>query len=274
MAVTLRVTSDFSKVDRLLKTMPAAARKAAAQALNKVATQTQSEIRIEMTRVFNKPTPYALNATRVSFASANNLYAKVWLKNRAGDPQQEDTNYLYPEVFGTQRGRKAFETRLMRVGWIRSNEFLVPANGLALDSYGNVPTGTIRSILSQAGAAGGLGYSSNATSSTRSKATVAKRGTYFVPEPKSGLPRGIYQRINFQTGTKKIATGLVTKTGKQRTKTVATYGSSAIRMIFKIVVGKPRYQSRLKMHDIGRRVLARDFEAEFDKAFNVEASKG
>jgi hypothetical protein len=239
----LRVTANITNVQKYLGRLgDKQIRYATAVALTRTAKQAQSEVRTTMTRVFDRPTPYALNATRVKPATKATLQAEVLLKDKHGDPQSKDVNFLYPEVFGTPRGRKAFETRLMRVGWLRSNEFVVPATDLPLDPFGNVPTGMLRSILSQAGAAGGPGYSSNKSSSLRSKRTVAKRGTFFVPDPKSSLPRGIYQRR---------ASGFGTLT----------------RMIFKIVVGKPRYRPRLRLTEIVNRVVRRDFQREFARAY-------
>lgn len=261
--ITLRVNADFSAITKKLKALPAQAKAAGASALNKCAWQSQSEIRIAMTRVFDRPTEYALNATMVKRATPNDLYAKVYLKNKQGDPMQSASNFLYPEVFGQGRGQKAMEGRLRRVGWLRSNEFLVPAKGLPLDPFGNVPTGMVRSILSQAGAAGGEGYSSNKTSSAASKRTVRKRGAFFMPEPGSKLPRGIYQRVDFRTGTR--AEKYTNAKGKQRTRKVATYGANAIRMVMLVVTGKPSYRARLHMHDIVNRVVARDFRSNFER---------
>lgn len=247
--LTLRVNADFKNVASYLQRLPdKQIRYATAVALTRTAQQAQSEVRTTMTRVFDKPTPYALNATRVKPANKATLKAEVLLKDKHGDPQSKDVNFLYPEVFGTPRGRKAFETRLMRAGWLRSNEFTVPATDMPRDAFGNIPTGMIRSILSQAGAAGGLGYSSNKTGSQRSKRTVAKRGTFFVPDPKSRMPRGIYQRIQLGSGW-------------------------ATRMVFKIVVGKPSYRPRLRLAEIVDRVVRRDFQREFARAYReAEAS--
>lgn len=265
--ITVSVGDDFKQAMRFMEGAQKQIKYAAAVALTRVAKQAESEVRVEMTKVFDRPTRYALEATRVIPATPARLTSQVWLKDRTGAPQGKDSNFLYPEVFGTPRGRKAFETALMRVGWLRSNEFLVPATGLPLDAFGNVPSGVIRSILSQAKAAGGrgLGYSSNKSDSARSKATVRKRGSYFVADQADGLPRGIFQRINFATGSKRVK--YTTAKDKQRTKTQLTYGANAIRMVFKIVVGKPNYRPRLRLFDIGQRVAARDFRREFDLAY-------
>lgn len=213
-----------------------------ATALTRTAKIAQGEIASEIRRVFDRPTQWALNATYLRIASADKLHAMVWLKDRHGAAQSQDTHYLYPQVFGVQRGRKAYETRLLRAGVLRSNEFTVPAKGMTLDGHGNLPVGVIRSMLSQLGAASGPGYSSSKTKSKRSQRTVAKAGVYFVPRPGGGLPRGIYHRRRMGAGW-------------------------ATRMVLKIVVGKPRYRSRLKMFEIGRRVHEQHFRREYDRAF-------
>lgn len=242
--ITIKV--DISSALASLRQQHKQVRFAAAVALTRVAKQAESEVRSEMAQVFDRPTPWALGATRVIPATPQRLLSQVWLKDRRGQPQRKDSNFLFPEVFGGTRGRKAFETRLLQVGWLRSNEFVVPAKGLPLDAHGNVPVGLIRSILSQAGAAGGegQGYTSNKTQSARSRRTVARRGTFFVSRGQSTgnpLPRGIYQRLRMGSGW-------------------------ATRMIFAIVVGRPRYRPRLRLGQIGDRVVRRDFQREFDRA--------
>lgn len=219
-------------------------------ALTKTAKIAQGEVVKEIGRVFDRPTRWALNSTYVQPADKDRLFASVWLKDRHGAPQAKDSHYLYPEVFGVARGRKAYETALLRVGALRSNEFTVPAKAMALDANGNLPAGIIRTILSQLKAAGGAGqgYSSNKSDSTRSKRTVAERGTYFIPRPGSGLPRGIYQRVRFGFG----------------------WGT---RMVLKIVVGQPKYKTRLRLFDIGRRVQDANLQREFDRAYDASLAR-
>jgi hypothetical protein len=245
----IRVKADFTGVRAFLANADKRVKDSTAIALTKTAQDAQAMVKVEMQRVFHEPTRYTLNATRLIPATRQRLISQVWLKDRRGQPQGKDTNFLFPEVFGGTRGRKAFETRLLRAGWLRSNEFVVPAKDYPLDANGNMPAGIIRSILSQAKAAGGLGYSSNATSSARSKRTVAKRGTYFVSRGESTgspLPRGIYQRLRLGSGW-------------------------ATRMVFKIVVGKPRYRPRLRLIDINEKA-ARNFQRHFDEAWQRTAS--
>jgi hypothetical protein len=221
-----------------------------ATALTRTAKIAQREVVKEIGRVFDRPTRWALNSTYLQPADKDRLAASVWLKDRHGAPQAKDSHYLYPEVFGVARGRKAYETALLRVGALRSNEFTVPAKAMPLDANGNLPVGIVRTILSQLEASGsaGQGYSSNKTDSARSRRTVAKRGTYFVPRPGSGLPRGIYRR---------------TRSG----------GGWTTEMVLKIVVGKPAYRTRLRLFDIGRRVQAEYLQREFDRAYDASAAR-
>lgn len=220
-----------------------------ATALTRTAKIAQGEVVKEIGRVFDRPTRWALNSTYVQVADKDRLFASVWLKDRHGAPQAKETHYLYPEVFGVARGRKAYETALIAAG-LRSNEFTVPAKNLALDANGNLPAGTIRTILSQLKVSGsaGQGYSSNKTDSARSKRTVAKRGTYFIPRPGSGLPRGIYRRTRSGSGW-------------------------TTEMVLKIVVGKPAYRTRLRFFDISRRVQEQHLQREFDRAYDASAAR-
>lgn len=243
----LTVSANVTGVNMTLAALEKQIAFATKQALNKSAVQAQSEIRVEMTRVFDRPTRWTLDATRIEPATRTRLFANVFLKNRRGSPADKDTNELYTEVFGGPRGRKPYETRLLRAGVLRSNEYTVPANGLDLDPYGNVPSGLIRTILSQLNAAGGPGYNSNVGQSKRSRRRVSRVGEVFVSRGTGAgafLPRGIYVRKGVITGP--------------RGGSLYQY-----RMLLKIVTGRPRYGARLRMFDIVRRVVARDFDREF-----------
>lgn len=245
MALTVSVQVNFGRVQALIGGADKQLRFAAAVALTKTAKIAEGDVKREMQQVFDRPTRWALNATRIVPATKQRLVAQVWLKDRRGLPQGKDSNFLYPQVFGGPRGRKAYETRLLSVGWLRSNEFTVPAKDLALDGNGNVPVGVIRSMLSQAKAAGGLGYDSNASNSKRSKRTMQRAGTYFVSRGKSTgnpLPRGIYQRVRLGSG----------------------WGT---RLVLLIVQGKPMFKQRLRLGQIADRAVDRYFQKKFDAAY-------
>lgn len=240
----IKVETDFAGVMRMLDKMKRELRFAGALAMTRTAKIAEKAVQQKMPEVFDRPTPWTLRATRVIPATKSKLEAQVWLKDRYSQPASRNTAFLFPEIFGGARGRKGFEGALMKAGVLRSNESCVPAKGAPLDAFGNVPASLIRQILSQLQAAEmSAGYTANVkkgkAQSRQSKARQARAGTFFVPIRGSGLPRGIYQR----------------------------FAGGRYRMIFKIVVGKPRYQIRLRIGQIGRETVDRWFASEFDRAF-------
>jgi hypothetical protein len=195
---------------------------------------------VDEIKKFDRPTRYALGATFLRPATKADPTAYVWLKNRAGQAAKHEANYLYPQTFGGKRGRKAYETALLRAGILNPNEYTVPARGFPLDQYGNIGSGIIMRILSQLKASETtLGRMSNRTDSTRSKRAVARAGHYFVPKPGSSLPRGIYWR-----------------------------GGGVMYMALKFVRGAPKYKVRLPIFKIANEVKAKHFAREFDIAFS------
>ncbi|MEG1678672.1 MAG: hypothetical protein RR326_01145 [Stenotrophomonas sp.] len=239
------IRTDMTRALEALKGAEKQSKFAAAVALTRTAKIAQANVVQAMRANFDRPLAYTLNSTRMIPARRDKLAASVWLKDRQSKVVSKASHYLYPETFGGRRERKAYETALLRVGVLRSNEFTVPADGYPLDAYGNIPVGVIRQILSQLKAAEiSKGSTQNKTASARSRRAVLKAGTYFVSMGKTTgnpLPRGIYQRI---------------KTG---------FGW-ATRMVMKIVVGKPRYQPRLPFFKIGQDAMAQHFEREYDTA--------
>lgn len=244
---SITVKADFKPVRALMEGFSERRIKTTiAIALTKTAQIAQKEVIKEIGK-FDRPTPYALRSTRLVPALPEKMAAYVWLKDRRGAPQADEANYLVPQVFGGGRGRKAYERALLKAGVIRSNEFTVPADGYALDGYGNVRAGVIRQILSQLKAGNTVaGYTSSRTDSAASRRSVKRAGSYFVPGPKSTLPRGIYWR---KPGVKQQ------------------------QMVLKIVTGKPRYQERLPIFAIAERAMDQHFQPEFDKAFDASLAR-
>lgn len=274
MAVGIKVDVDATGAIRALAGQARQVRFAAAVALTRTAQRAEKAVIAEMPRAFDRPTPYTLRATRIVPATRENLTAQVWLKGRRGDPASRDTQHLFVQVFGGGRGAKALETRLRRIaGGLRSNEFLVPATGAPLDAFGNVSAGVVRSILSQLGAANAAdnsGYDSNVKrSGLRTLQSInrqRKAGTFFIPRPGSGLPRGIYQRLPGGAGKRTRTLRYADRKGREKTRREATI-TWTTRMIFKIVVGRPKYRPRLRFFDIGRAAVAQHFDREFAVAY-------
>jgi hypothetical protein len=247
--LSLQVTVDTSRLDPLMRRFESRVKSATATALTRSAQSAQVKIKADIARVFDRPTNWALNSTRIEPARKDKLDAAVWLKNRNSQPGGP-SSYLWPQVLGGGRERKGYESRLLREGILRPNEFTVPADGAPIDGYGNVPASFIRQMLSQLGAANAAdnsGYDSNvkkgAAQSAASKRRQLKAGTFFVSRGRSTgnpLPRGIYQRKLTGFGW-------------------------ATRMVFAIVTGKPQYRARLPFFSTVQQVRRDELQSHFDR---------
>lgn len=125
-----------------------------------------------MEKVFDRPTPYTLNALRVEPATKQTMVASVAFKEFGGTPAKR---FLNPEVHGGGRSQKSHEKQLMPL--MLGHQFAVPAKGTDRDAYGNMKGSEIKRIMSQ------LKVSSdpmqNATNSGKSK-RKRKNNAFFV----------------------------------------------------------------------------------------------
>lgn len=161
---------------------------ATAQALNATVEDLRDYHQSIMPTIFDRPTRYTLNSLRIHKASTRrDLVAGIYFKDQARRRQ----HYLVPQVEGGTRALKPFEYWLVQRGIMRSGEYAVPASGLKLDGYGNVPSGTITMILSQLAAGPDAFQWETARSRKRAGSS---RSRYFVPQPGSSLRRGIWRR--------------------------------------------------------------------------------
>ena len=116
--------------------------------------------------------------------------------------------YLGPQVAGGTRLTKSGELQLIEAGIMRSNEVIVPGQGIKRDAYGNVPGSIMNRILSDLGQ--GRTRQQNTTAQSRKRNAGRNRGRYLVLRPGGvpGWPRsdrdvhpGIYhQRCAFDPG--------------------------------------------------------------------------
>lgn len=137
-----------------------------------------------MRAVFDRPTPYALNALKVSPASKRSLIASVEFRE-AGGGGTPAKRFLNPEVAGGGRSRKSSEVRLAHL--MGGAGYLVPAQGAPLNAYGNLSGSFFRRVLSQLGSQD-QGFSA-ASGSARSRRN-RRASAFFIPK-KGGA---IYQR--------------------------------------------------------------------------------
>lgn len=190
-------------------------------------TKTAQDVKVEeitvMKRVFNNPTPYALNALRVSPATKRNLIASVEFKefSAKGTPAKR---FLNPEVHGGPRSQKSHERQL--APYMAGKRFTAPAQGYPLNQYGNIPGSTYNRILSHLTV--NRDATQNVTGSKRSKAKRANSQFFGIPG------KGVFER----KGKKKIRPVL-------------------------IFTRPPSYTKRFPFYETGQRVVAQRFDVNF-----------
>lgn len=211
----------------------------AQNAANLTAYQIKDALIDEMRRVFDRPTPYTLNAVYVRAGSgkSRDIKAHILLREFGGKSRSE--KYLLPQVFGGSRRLKSFESALRSVGVLPDGLYAVPGQRAPLDAYGNISAGFIVQILSYFRAFGEQGYRANITEDKRSKlakGTRKKRGyTYFaIKEPGRGLMPGIYRRQAFG------------------------FGHSVEPML--MFVKRPSYRRLLRWREIAEQIVSRNFQ--------------
>lgn len=196
-----------------------------AYALTKTAQDIKAEEIKTMQGVFDRPTRFTLNALYVKPATKRDLSAVVEFKD-GGGKSVPAWRYLGPQVSGGGRQKKSHERRLERAGLLKSDEYVVPGKGVALDASGNMRGNTIERILSQLQAAEQFaGYQANETGRSRKRNASKRAGRYFLVRGRR-IPDGIYHRVD----TREI-------------KPV---------MLF---VRAPRYQPRFPFYDVAQKVF-------------------
>lgn len=144
------------------------------------ATLTANDVKAEeistMRRVFDRPTPYVLNAIAARPATKANPVAKVDFdkSTHKGTPAKR---FLNPNIHGGPRSQKSSERQLSPL--MDGKQFAVPAKGAPVNAYGNMPGSTYTRILSQVGAM--RDATGNASDSPRSK-RKRKASAFFIPK--------------------------------------------------------------------------------------------
>lgn len=130
-----------------------------------------------MQRVFDRPTPYALNALMTKPATRQKMIATVEFKEGFGGTPAK--RFLNPHVNGGPRSQKSHE--LLIAPLLSGYSYLVPASGYPLNQYGNLNGGTIRKIISQLKVS--RNADANASQSRRSR-TKRSAQAFFIPKNK------------------------------------------------------------------------------------------
>lgn len=213
---------------------------AASTALTRCAQRAQKvDLPAEMRRVFNNPTPYAVNSMFVQPSTKDTLSARVMVKNTAGRGVVPE-NFLFPEVAGGNRKNKGFETWLRYSGFLGAGEFAIPARDAKLDAYGNVSGSETKRLMA---ALGGSGGKTTFKLNAKGKKVIDKRGAFgggvFVGSIGNarGAKGGIWQRD-----------------GKR------------LKMLFAFTSKTPVYRQRLDFTAVVQKTAEDNFKNEFSAA--------
>ncbi len=208
-------------------------------AINKSAQLAQGAVRQEIRRVFDRPTPFAVNSTFVKFATKRKQEGSVFLKDTTSRKMSGTETRFAAQVFGGERLVKKFEAALFRVGILASGESAAPGDGADLDAYGNMTRRQIVDILRWFQASGYNNAKASYTAEQKKKrmtSTSRRRGMrYFVREKKPG--RGIYIAVDTSWG-------------------------SAIKPVL-MFIKRPRYQPRLQMLSIVQQTVDANYSRFF-----------
>jgi hypothetical protein len=234
----------LGSVLKKLSDVPKRVRLATVLGINWTAKQAHDDVVKAMPSIFDRPTPYTMRGFYVWRADKNNLQAKLEARTFAGKGTPA-YKYLSPEVYGGGRGLKGHERALRAAGILPGGMFTVPASGAPRDSYGNLPGSEYVRILSELRAFGEQGYTANITA--RSAARKKKAGrfrAYFAITPaqlghgglRGAQSPGVYRRT--ERGIKPIL----------------------------IFVRRPSYRKRFPFHEIAKRSVDANYEANFNRA--------
>ncbi|PRB80516.1 hypothetical protein [Pseudomonas sp. MYb185] len=216
------------------------------QVLNNMATDAIAPLQAEAASVFDRPTPFTLNAFRIDYAKPSSLEAAVSVKDeKSGSSKgQAPEAWFEPQVYGGERQLKASEKWLRQAGILPAGLYAVPGPGARLDAYGNMSRGHIQQLLSGLKAFDLSGSDHNATDSKRSQAKGHARA-FFV------LRRG------------KRALGIAERRGK----------TMQLVLIF---VREPNYAPRFDFHKVVRQIAENDalFESYVDEALATALRRG
>jgi hypothetical protein len=150
---------------------------AMAEAINMGAGRVKNVMRQEMQSVFDRPTPYALNAVqthkKATATDLNAMVAPTYMGGKGIDPQK----FLAAQEEGGRRQDKRSEVALRRVGILpRGYQTAIPATPFAGsdDGRGNLRGSFVVQLISYFQAFGEQGYRSNM--SDKRKQAIQQRG--------------------------------------------------------------------------------------------------
>lgn len=215
------------------------------RSLNDAAFEVRAEWKAEIPSVFDRPTPFTLNAPLYRKATRDKLEAEVYIRDDAtkGTPPSE---YLRAEVFGGNRKRKRSEVSLARA--LDFPAYFIPGD-VTRDSFGNIRRGTITKILSQL----------RASADPTQRETDLRRGRRLRRQQRRG-GGGSYFTVPVRRG--QLRPGVVYE------RIESGFGS-AVRPILIGVRTPPRYRKRYDVFALAQSMFARRFSSLFRARLSI-----
>jgi len=187
MQISVRFDTERLKQD--LKREQQRVASASRRAVYELAHRGVADVKEEMRRVFDRPTPWVLNGVYVAPLREQNSATVAW-KPGGGSKAIPAEKILRAQIEGGARRLKRFE----RLIGLPANRIAVPGKWADLDQYGNIRAGQITKILSSLRLFGEQGYRANR--SNRPSRGARRREEYFIIRPGSEhaqLWPGIYR---------------------------------------------------------------------------------
>lgn len=216
--------------------------KIVAQSLTFTAQRAQKDIIGQMSAVFaGGATRFTLGGTRIVPATADNLAARVAVKDMAASGGTKPESALAAQVFGGQRTEKRFERALRLGGLLRAGESVVPGQSATLDSYGNLGRSMLKQVLQQLS-----GQVRQAKTSSKKSRLANRKNDLFVGAPSGGkLPAGVWRREGGSSASAR-------KEGRRRLQPLLIFVSKP-----------PSYSKKLDFGAIAKATAVREFEPTF-----------
>jgi hypothetical protein len=224
-------------------------------AVNDTASDVQTRARMEMDRVFDRPTPFMKRGVRVTkagrpatFGSTKGMSREavaalgkwtvqdVWVYFDPWFGGVPPETVISPHVFGGPRKFKPSERRLAAMKGIRA--YMIPTAALPRDSYGNIPGTRMAQILFELGTI----ETANPYSKTREERLRRTGRTYFI----------------FYARGAKYPIGIAERCGDK------------VRLVIRFVQSV-NYQKRYDFFEISRKQVMHSLPRHFIRLFEKEA---
>jgi len=226
-------------------------------ALNRTAGFNAQEVKLEMVKIFDRPTRYIMNGVRVEearmkgvgtqskytkqrYIGEDRMVAEVFFKDEKYKRSSVAADMMAPHTQWGYRKQKPFEEALQRVGVLKSGEFAIPTANITLNKYGNPSHGQIIQMLSHFQAFPESGYFMNKKRKADAKLKKPRPETNFwVAWTKGKKYRAIY-----------------------------TYDKSKKAVPIWLLINKtPTYDLIFPFYNIAEENFNKNFEQQYDIAF-------